>query len=136
MCGHQETVAAASEGLNIARRAARVSQGQPQPAEDRAHTLVEIDVGVVPPEFPHDRGTRDDFTRTLKQQSKHTEWLGLQLYANTCPTEFSRLKIGFKYAETDEVSIEVLLFDRVPSRRGLTACQVLRDICGGKRHIL
>jgi hypothetical protein len=94
--------------------------------------LVEIDVGVVPPEFPHDFGARDDLTRTLEQQSEEPERLGLQLDADTRPPQFPRLKIGFEYPETNDGSGGVLPHDGTPSAGTRPGEQALPVIHGDK----
>jgi hypothetical protein len=76
--------------------------------------LIEVDEGVVTPEFLDDFGASDDLTWARQEESQDAEWLRLELYANARSPQFSRPKIGFEYSEANDRSCGGILHDATP----------------------
>ena len=72
--GSNEAIAAASEGLNEARTAGRISEGLANAIDRGVHAVIEIDEGAVGPELPRDFFAREQFAGPVEKHE--STWKG------------------------------------------------------------
>jgi hypothetical protein len=94
-----ETIATSSERLDEHWSVRRFAQRIAQPLDGGIQAMIEVNEGILRPEFAAQFFSGNDFSRAFKQSGQHLQRLFLELYLLSPLAELSGLKINLKRSE-------------------------------------
>ena len=99
-------MAAAGQGFNKARIICRISQRLANLVDGRVDAVIEVDEGILGPEFLVQLFTGHDFSRILQQYGQHLKGLSPELDLQSVFAQFAGAEVDFERTmrATDGVS--------------------------------
>jgi hypothetical protein len=97
--GRNETIAAASQGLNESGTGRSVSQGFADAIDRGIHAVFVIDECSIGPQLAGYLLACEELTWAVHEQQEHLEWLRIQLDAEALPAKLARVSVCFECSE-------------------------------------